>query len=413
MRVAAINTHPIQHFAPLWREISKANDIELKVFYCCDWGVTEYADPGFASIIKWDVDLLEGYRSEFLPIRRRPRRLGFWETDNPSIGRALSKFCPEVLVLFGYGHLTTWRALLWAKRHGARVLIFADSELKHRRNVARRLVKEALVRGFLSTVDGVLTIGNCNTEYYLHYGVQPPMLHPCAYPVDGSRFRVSADRALEMRAALRRKHGIGNDVFVFLSIGKLISRKRHQDVIRAWMALSREKQERSHVLLVGDGPLRPELEHISKDAVRVTFAGFVNQTELPAYYVSSDALVVASEIDAHPLVVTESLFAGLPIVASDAIGCIGPDDTLREGENGLVYRCGEVAALTAAMNQLMSAPRLCEDFAIRSRELSADQDAPGAAKKFMEAFRRVVQSRPRGFTSLLGSSGPFTARRSS
>src|SRR5215831_10700779 len=94
MRVAVINTHPIQHFAPLWREIATTGDVELKVFYCTDWGIREYTDPGFATVLKWDVDLLSGYQYEFLPIRTRPKMLGFWETDNPSLRGALSKFSP-------------------------------------------------------------------------------------------------------------------------------------------------------------------------------------------------------------------------------------------------------------------------------------------------------------------------------
>src|SRR5262249_8717815 len=141
--------------------------------------------------------------------------LGFWETDNPTVGEALSRFSPEVLVLFGYSHRTDWRALCWARQRGVRVLVFADSELKHHRAVWRRLTKEIVVRAFLSQVDGALPIGNCNADYYLHYGMPSNMLYWCAYPVDGSRFLALVDHAHEMRLAIRREWGIGLEEFVF------------------------------------------------------------------------------------------------------------------------------------------------------------------------------------------------------
>lgn len=57
--VAVINT-PIQYFAPLRRESAKTTKVELKVFYCCDWGTSEYVDTGFGAAFKWDVDLRAG-----------------------------------------------------------------------------------------------------------------------------------------------------------------------------------------------------------------------------------------------------------------------------------------------------------------------------------------------------------------
>src|SRR5262249_54561000 len=133
VRVAIINSHPIQYFGPLWREIAKTDKVTLKVFFCCDWGITDYADAGFGRVVKWNVDLRKGYDSEVLPLRKPIEKLGFWETNNPAVGTALAGFRPDVVVLFGYSHLTSWRALLWARQNGVRVLTFSDSELKHPR----------------------------------------------------------------------------------------------------------------------------------------------------------------------------------------------------------------------------------------------------------------------------------------
>src|SRR5262252_5621496 len=104
MRVAVINSHLIQYFGPLWRELAKIKDVELKVFYCCDWGAAGYKDPGFGNFVRWDVDLRQGYDSEILPLRKPVKKLGFWETNNYTVASALGKFAPPPLLPSGHTH---------------------------------------------------------------------------------------------------------------------------------------------------------------------------------------------------------------------------------------------------------------------------------------------------------------------
>src|SRR5262249_41762966 len=192
LRVAVVSTHPTQHFSPLFKAIAESRKAQLRVFYCSDLGAREYYDVGFDKRFQWDVDLLSGYEWELLPIHRRPQKLGFCETNNPTVGEALADFSPDLLLLFGYSHVTTWRALLWARLNGVRVLVFCDWELKHASAFWRRAVKGLVVVFFFSLVDGGLPIGDCNAEYFRHYGVPDDRLYWSAYPVDGEQLLSSA-----------------------------------------------------------------------------------------------------------------------------------------------------------------------------------------------------------------------------
>src|SRR5215813_4301465 len=106
IRLAVVVSHPIQHFAPWHREIARLEGVDLRVLFCCDWGVNEYRDPEFQIDVKWDIPLLEGYEHEFLPVKRRPERLSFWEVDNPTVGAVLDRFTPDVVQVFGYARRT-------------------------------------------------------------------------------------------------------------------------------------------------------------------------------------------------------------------------------------------------------------------------------------------------------------------
>src|SRR5260370_21044177 len=67
MRIAAFISHPIQYFTPLWQEVSRRPNVHLKVFYFSRQGLDPSFDPGFGKLMAWDMDLLAGHESQFLP----------------------------------------------------------------------------------------------------------------------------------------------------------------------------------------------------------------------------------------------------------------------------------------------------------------------------------------------------------
>ena len=81
--------------------------------------------------------------------------------------------------------------------------------------------------------------------------------------------------------------------------------------------------------------------------------GFVNQSELPAVYASADLLVLPSDgQETWGLVVNEAMACGIPAVVSDAVGC-GPD-LIEPGRTGAIFPFGDMAALTAAIRNVLS-----------------------------------------------------------
>src|SRR5437868_9489681 len=127
IRLAIIVSHPIQYFAPWYREMARVPDLELKVFFCCDWGVKNYVDPGFKTELAWDIPVVEGYAHEFLARARPLQRMTFWEVDNPSVDEALGRFQPDVVTVFGYACRTNRRAAFWARRNRCPLLLYSDS----------------------------------------------------------------------------------------------------------------------------------------------------------------------------------------------------------------------------------------------------------------------------------------------
>ncbi len=406
IRLAILVSHPIQHFAPWHRELAQVADIDLKVYFCCDWGLRSYVDPEFKIPVEWDIPLVDGYAHEFLPIARRPKRLSFWEVDNPSVGAALDRFQPDVVKTFGYAYRTNWRAAQWARQRRRPLLLYSDSSGQNIVPWWKRFVKDILLRKFYSYVDGALFVGDNNRRYHRRYGLPPDRLFLGVLPVDRRMMLKAVPDPASTRGEVRSRLGIPGDAFVVLFCGKYISRKRPADLVRAVHQLGR-KGLPVWALMVGEGEQRLAIESFcrTEKVNNVSLTGFVNQSTTPRYYAAADILAITSELDPHPLVVSEGACFGLPVIVSDRVGCIGPNDSAQPERNAVAYPCGDVQRLAEAIERLWRDRDLRDRMAAESSCIAQSQDVVAAAQQLAFAVRSLHKLGPR--LSAAGSQPPL------
>jgi glycosyltransferase involved in cell wall biosynthesis len=204
-------------------------------------------------------------------------------------------------------------------------------------------------------IAAVLVIGTRNRDYYRAFGVPDEKFYWAPYGVDNSWFALSEPARSLARARVRRTLGVSDDTIVFASSAKLIARKRPEDLVDA-VAAVRRGGAKVHALFIGDGEERSSIERRAKDAAiadAVSISGFVNQTELPAWYAAADTLVLPSDSrETWGLVVNEAMAGGLPVIVSDAAGCAS--DLVDEGVNGFTYPCGDVPVLADRLSRLVA-----------------------------------------------------------
>ena len=93
----------------------------------------------------------------------------------------------------------------------------------------------------------------------------------------------------------RERFGLSSDECCFLFCGKLIEKKQPLGLLKATLEAKR-RDARFQVLIVGEGELRAECERfVRENELPVTFAGFLNQSEIGLAYSASDALVLPSD----------------------------------------------------------------------------------------------------------------------
>lgn len=395
-RLAIVVSHPIQHFVPFYRALARSEAIELRVIYASRIGLESYFDAGMNTQIVWNMDMLSGYDHVFLEEARAIKDTKPLSVNNPSIGSALSRWTPDVVLIYGYSHLTSMRALFWCKRNLVPAMMLGDSELKAERSPRTQLAKRLVVPRVLSRFDAFLTVGDCNEQYYRHYGVPPHKLFRSPFTIDEERYQAARDNRDELRRQVRGELGIAESDVVALTVGKLSKRKRPEDIV----ALARVLKSRSpgarnvRFVLAGNGTEMEALQQaVVAEGLPVHFPGFVNVDQLPAYYAAADLLVHPSSADPHPLVVSEAAAIGLPLVISDRVGAAGPTDIARPGENALVFRVGDVGDLATKIISLVADFGHLTAMGRRSREIFGQLDMDRSVQGAVDAVRYVTSPR--------------------
>ena len=213
-RLAIVLSHPVQYYSPWFRWLRAHTALEFRVFYLWKFGVTAQRDPQFGTTFQWDVDLLAGYDSEFVPNESAdPGTHHFNGLDNPSLTDRLAAWKPGAVLLFGYNWKAHQQALWWARRRGIPLLFRGDSHLLRRSSLTflRRLPLQLLYRQFAA----ITYVGAANRDYFAALGVPSHRLFFAPHSVNAEHFNPEdpATRAEAMR--LRRELGLTDNACCF------------------------------------------------------------------------------------------------------------------------------------------------------------------------------------------------------
>jgi glycosyltransferase involved in cell wall biosynthesis len=379
LRVAHLVSHPIQYFAPLYRELAARPEIDLTVYFFSDATVRPYFDPGFGRNVAWDVELLGGYRHVFVPsARATPIGGPFWRRRNLDVARELLLRPPDVIWAHGYAHLTTWLAFAAARLRGVPFLIREEQTLLRQRPRWRRALKAMPLRILLRSAHG-LAVGEANRDYLLRYGLPQERIFSAPYCVDNATFRRRAADLASSRRALRLSFGVTDDAPVVLFVGKFDPQKNVRRLLEAFEVVRREQD--AWLLLVGDGVMAREIR--AQAAERVLTPGFLNQSEVTRAYAAADILALPSAAETWGLVVNEAMNFGLPVVVSDRVGC--GRDLVRDGANGFVVPHDDVAELARALEALVGDADLRRRMGASSRKLVSQYTITACADGIVHA----------------------------
>ena len=179
-----------------------------------------------------------------------------------------------------------------------------------------------------------------------------------------------------------------------VSVGQLERIKGHHVLLQAWRRIQ-EHTPHSHLLLVGSGPRRGDLQEQARALAlerSVTFAGF--RAPIAPLIAAADVFVQPSMTEGMPNAILEAMALARPVVAS-AVG--GIPDLIDDGVTGLLVPPSDAEALATAVTRLLT------DRALAAR---LGEAAARAAERF--SFERVVTETEALYRSLAPGAGGAT-----
>jgi len=213
------------------------------------------------------------------------------------------------------------------------------------------------------------------------YGMRPPIsVVPSGISLEQHHQRLTPQERQEKRRSL----GIAEEDQVMLNLGRLGGEKNLGELLELF-ALARKQNENLKFLIVGDGPVRNDLEKLAcKLGVsdHVIFTGMVPPKEVQKYYQLGDVFVSASTSETQGLTYIEAAANGLPLLCRQD-DCLA--EVLQHGENGYEYTSEE--EFLNAIDMMMD-HRWRETAARRSEEIAAGFDK----KTFGESIAQIYES---------------------
>lgn len=161
------------------------------------------------------------------------------------------------------------------------------------------------------------------------------------------------------RRAMRTEFGLAPDATVITLVGRLAEPKEPAVAIQAM-----SKLDEGVLVVVGDGPMRAELEQLAArdHAGRVLFTGA--RPDAARLQAAADVALLASRSEGLPYVLLEAAAAGVARVASDLPGC---REVIAHELDGLLVPPGDADALASALKNVMRDPELRRRLGERAR----------------------------------------------
>jgi glycosyltransferase involved in cell wall biosynthesis len=207
----------------------------------------------------------------------------------------------------------------------------------------------------------------CRTEIeVIHYGLTPP----------------------HFETKSRQELGVPQNEVVLISIGRLIRRKALSDLL---LALSRLKERRFRLLIIGEGPEEENLRDLAQRlgiSAQVDFVGAIWGERKFQYLAAADMFVLPSIHEGFGLVFLEAMHCGLPVIASSSGG---QTDFLEDGKTGFLIPVGDVQALAEAILRLANDGGLCRQMSEFNKEYVKGFHISHVAERYEALFSEVLR----------------------
>jgi len=377
-RVCLIQDYLPPYRIPLFTRIAEADDIDFTLLLLArrDVRYAQWAD--LWRDLPFRCTLVEGWRFRL----KSDTESGF----NPALLFTLIRVRPDVVICSGFS-LNSIFAILYRLFFRKRAIVWTEATPTSESYLSYPRLRTWMRRLLARCVDAFVDAGTEAREYaesLLPAGRRVPFFRSYN-AIDNEAF---AARCAAFRqdtaafAAFKGRYAPRN----ILYSGQLIERKNIDRLLDAYTDIVRRSATPVGLILIGQGPLesavlerkrREKLDHLYVE-------GFQLADDYHKYFAIADALVLLSVFDCNPLVVFESLAAGLPTICSKHAG--NAADFIVDGRNGYIVDPDDTRTVADRIEKVLEADD--RDAMAEAARVSVQKaNYADAAQGFIDAVR--------------------------
>ncbi len=267
---------------------------------------------------------------------------------NPSIIARLAAYRPTAVLCAGSWHMSAtllaalaqsgcrFRTVFWSEGHAEAV--------RHTSGLIPWLRRNALRLHY------AFAVPNRRSAEWIRAQIRDARILMLPNTVDGAFF---AHRSSDERREARMELGLDPHEIIILQVSQLARRKGVVPLSQAFGALSDSVARSARLVVVGAGPLEPELRRIAAaSAGRVIIAGSAPVEGVRTWLRAADWFALNSSFDPNPLSPIEASFAALPLLLTHCAGNFG--ELLLPGKTG--FEIADPADPSSALMQALTTP---------------------------------------------------------
>ena len=262
--------------------------------------------------------------------RTRPDLLHTWLFAANSYGRLARAASPTTRVIVSERCVDSWKRS-WQLWLDSRLIPRTDQFLANSRSVA---------------------------EFYGSVGIPGTQIEVIANAIDArdtplATWLSDTPETVDRRKRIREELGLPPDSVLMTCVGRLATQKRVEDLVWA-IGLLGHHSPAAHLLVVGDGPLRSDLETFAVQTGcrdRVRFTG--HRDDVADIWAASDVAWLASDFEGQSNSLMEAMAAGLPVIASNIPANA---ELVIDGESGHLVAVGDSAGFARHSRGLLDHP---------------------------------------------------------
>ncbi|MEH6592454.1 MAG: glycosyltransferase [Halioglobus sp.] len=211
---------------------------------------------------------------------------------------------------------------------------------------SKRWVLKQLMRAVMWRADALTCVSTGTVEEYRNVFKSAP--HVCVYNiVDDPHSRLKMTETVDHQWLTNKKAP------VLVAAGRLASWKGYADLIRAMAELIKRRDAR--LLILGDGPLRAELEALVIELDLSDFVDILGYVDNPlAYFARADVFAHSAYVESLGNVLVEAMMCGCTPVSTDCP--TGPREVLQGGKYGYLVPMHDPKAMAAGIDRALDHP---------------------------------------------------------